>query len=203
MLTSICFFLFTIWIQTKGQIYVNGKASNNIPLFDHLHFNDKYLRYYSISDYFIYLYILSLFYYSEHIEDFLNILSIVYLFRTLFFTITVLPKCGKMKDKTETSLSQILYNHIKGEIHSGYNNDLFFSGHTAFMYLYNLYLFHFNYISFNTSILLFILNLSLSILNILSRCHYSICILGSYCITTLIYQNYFIIKELLDFKIKY
>lgn len=198
MLLSISFLIFVLWIQTKAQIYVSGKASNDTPLFDQLHRNEKYLKYYNISDHFIHFYILTLFYYHDHIDDFLNMLSLVYLLRTIFFTITILPKCGKMKNKTETSFYEILYNHITlKETHSGYNNDLFFSGHTSFMYLYNLYLVHFNYIEFNTGVLLFGLNLFLSILNILSRCHYSICILGAYCMTTLIYQNYFIVKNYL------
>jgi hypothetical protein len=174
----------------KSQIYCS-KKNTPIPLFDHLHFNTKYIKFYNISDYFINFYILTLFYFNDHISKFINLLAIVYLFRTLFFTITILPKCGLMPDKTDKSVRSILYKYITfKDKHTGYNNDLLFSGHTAFMFLYYLYLVKFNFITYNKSIVLFMINLILSILNILSRCHYSIDIVLGYIMPLFIFQNF-------------
>lgn len=181
----VCSILFMI----KAQIYIS-KKDTKIPLFDHLHKNMNYIKFYNISDYFIYCYILSLFYFNFHICKFLNLLSLIYLIRTFSFTITILPKCGKIKDKTETNSFKILYNYLSlKDRHSGYNNDLLFSGHTSFMHLYYLYLTYFKYISNTNSIILFTINFLLSLLNIVSRCHYSIDILYAYITTTFIFQN--------------
>lgn len=187
--TSGAFLISSILIMIRAQIYIS-KKDTKIPLFDHLHKNMDYIKFYNVSDYFIYFYILSLFYFNSNISKFLNLLSIIYLIRTFSFTITILPKCGKIKDKTETNSIKMLYNYLTlKDRHSGYNNDLLFSGHTSFMHLYYLYLRHFNYISNGTSMILFSINLLLSLLNILSRCHYSIDILYAYITTTFIFQN--------------
>lgn len=186
---SIIFFLSSILLMIKAQIYISSK-NTKIPLYDHLHFDRKYVKFYTISDYFIYFYISTLFYYNSEITKFLNLLSIIYLLRTLSFTITILPKCGLMPDKTNKSALSILYNYASmKDRHTGHNNDLLFSGHTAFMFLYYLYLSHFNFIPVNLQYILFIVNLLLSILNILSRCHYSICILYAYITTLCVFQN--------------
>ena len=168
---SFLFFLSGILTMIKAQIYISDK-NTKIPLYDHLHKDHKFLKFYNISDYVIYMYILSLFYFNNNLSTFLNLLSIVYFIRTFSFTITILPKCGKMKDKTDKSALNIMYNYIiLKDKHTGYNNDLLFSGYTAFMHLYYLYLTHYNYVSYNRGILLFSVNLLLSILNIVSRCH--------------------------------
>ena len=195
---SILFFLSSISLMIKSQIYISNKDTK-IPLYDHLHINQKFLKFYTISDYFIYFYILSLFYFNNYfflsqkagnLPTFLNLLSIIYFIRTFSFTITILPKPGKMKNKTDTSVVSILYKYITlKDKHTGYNNDLLFSGHTSFMHLYYLYLTHFNYISPTNGKILFIINLLLSLLNVLSRCHYSICILFAYITTTFVFQN--------------
>lgn len=186
---SIFFLLFSIATMIKAQIYIASK-NTNIPLYDHLHSSRKFTKFYNISDYFINIYILSLFYFNDHITTFLNLLSIIYLFRTFSFTITILPKCGIMPDKTDKSVGSILYKYLTlKDKHTGYNNDLLFSGHTAFMFLYFLYLSHFNYISVGSSYILFSVNFILSILNIISKCHYSIDILYGYIVTLFIFQN--------------
>ena len=186
---SCGFFLSSILLMIKAQIYISDKGTKT-PLYDHLHQSSKYLKFYNVSDYFIFSYILSLFYFNNNLPQFLNLLSIIYLLRTFSFTITILPKCGKMKDKTDKSAVNILYNYITlKDRHSGYNNDLLYSGHSAFMHLYFLYLNHYNCISDNKKMIVFSINLILSILNILSRCHYSIDILFAYITTTFVFQN--------------
>jgi hypothetical protein len=186
---SAIFLLTSISVMFKLQTYVS-KKNTNIPLYDHLHQNDKFLKFYNISDYVIYSYILSLFYFNNQLPKFLNLLSIIYLLRTFSFTITILPKPGKMKDKENTDVVKTFYNYITlKDLHFGHVNDLLYSGHTSFMHLYYLYLIHFNYISPTNGKILFIINFLLSLLNVLSRCHYSICILFAYITTTFIFQN--------------
>lgn len=109
--TSGAFLISSILIMIRAQIYIS-KKDTKIPLFDHLHKNMDYIKFYNVSDYFIYFYILSLFYFNSNISKFLNLLSIIYLIRTFSFTITILPKCGKIKDKTETNSIKMLYNYI-------------------------------------------------------------------------------------------
>jgi hypothetical protein len=186
---SAIFLLTSISVMFKLQTYVS-KKNTNIPLYDHLHQSSKYLKFYNVSDYFIYLYILSLFYFNNHLPQFLNLLSIIYLLRTFSFTITILPKPGKMKDKENTNVFKTFYNYITlKENHFGHVNDLLYSGHTSFVHLYYLYLTHFNYITPTNGRILFSVNLLLSLLNVLSRCHYSICILFAYITTTFVFQN--------------
>ena len=111
--------------------------------------------------------------------------------RTISFTITILPKCGKMPDKDNSrSCYQILKDYATfQDTHTGHNNDLLFSGHTAFMTLYCLYVSHYYPEYLVISSMSWILNIGLSILNIMSRCHYSIDIFYALITTTFVFQN--------------
>lgn len=171
---------------------ISRENKHRIVLPDILHREDlKFLhKYYRISDNFIFLSISSLiFYYNSNLMSFLFDLSIIYLLRTISFTITILPKCGFMKDKDNTrSCVQILKDYVTfKDVHTGHNNDLLFSGHTAFMTLYCYHLGYFYDISESFKMIIWGLNFLLSLLNVASRCHYSIDVFYAYIVTSFVF----------------
>ncbi len=199
ILISILYLLSSVIVTIRFQKYISKKATTNIPLFDHCH-SDSNLwitEYYTVADIFMIIYwVLLIFLYNDFLKDLLYILGTLYYLRTLLFTITVLPKCGKMADKDcSRTVSKIIFDYITlQDKHTGFNNDLLFSGHTMFSTLFSLYVTR-NRLVFDIPLylifLIWILNIFLSLLNIFSRCHYSIDIIVAYIATIFVFQNYY------------
>jgi hypothetical protein len=192
LISSISCLLTSLLITFECQKYASITNTLKTPLQDVLHFSDFFLKYYNISDYVIGFYIISLIlFFNNHIDVFLYQLSILYLIRSLSFSITLLPKCGKMADKSDNTGSfKILFQYITlKDTHTGHNNDLLFSGHSMFMLLYVLHLSKFYDIHILIKAILHIVSGSMSLLNIVSRCHYSVDILYAYITTIFIHQN--------------
>lgn len=193
--TSLLCLFSVLLAMFELQKYASNKHNMpQSPLLDLLHHPDLIfmVKYYTVSDYVIYFYIASLIlFFNQYLYVFVYQLSFIYLFRSISFSITILPKCGKMKDKDNNRSSfQILYDYLSlSDKHTGHNNDLLFSGHSSFMLLYVLYLSYFSVIPLPIVYLLHFINFILSILNILSRCHYSIDVLYAYIVTIFIFQN--------------
>lgn len=192
LISSISCLLTSLLITFELQKYASVTNTLKTPLQDILHFSDIFLKYYTISDYVISFYIANLvLFFNKHIDIFLYQLSILYLLRSISFSITLLPKCGKMADKNDNTGSfKILYQYLTlKDTHTGHNNDLLFSGHSTFMLLTTLYISRFYDIHIIIKIILHTINICMSLLNILSRCHYSIDILYAYITTIFVFQN--------------
>jgi hypothetical protein len=111
------------------------------------------------------------------IIDYLILLLIVYIIRGITIQLTVLPK---MKSCTGS------FNI------NGFCYDKIFSGHVAFLFLFTLFLFHYNLLSF---ISLFIINLLYGLLIIATRSHYTIDVVVALLVSLFVFQNRkFIIK---------
>jgi hypothetical protein len=193
---SISFLIIALLITCELQKYASNTITLLNPLQDILHRPELLflIKYYNISDYVIGFYITTLvLFFNNYIHIFLYQLSILYLLRSISFSITLLPKCGKMKDKDNTRSSfRMLFDYlILRDTHTGHNNDLLFSGHSCFMLLYTLHVGKYYTFPPQTIIyLLHIVNGIMSMLNIVSRCHYSIDILYAYITTIFIFQNF-------------
>lgn len=193
-LFSLSLFIGTLFVMTKAQKIISTAIPRDFPvLVDFFHCESlDFSEYYMVSDYFIMSGIFLLFTtFNSFWSSFLYDLSLIYMLRTLSFSLTILPKCGKMKDKDNNrTCAQILWDYASfKDRHTGHNNDLLFSGHTAFMTLYCLHVSYFypEYVYFN--FICAILTGGLSVWNVFSRCHYSIDILYALITTTLIFQN--------------
>ena len=205
MIEVLGLFIGTLLIMTKCQKYIFTQIPRSYPVLpDLVHKFSDYLkelniidftRYYTVSDFFIIKSIFTLiFVYNTHLMSFLFDLSIIYLLRTISFTLTILPKCGQMRDKDNNrSCVNILLDYLFfKDLHTGHNNDLLFSGHTAFMTLYCLHFSRFYVTGFFTylySYQIWLVNIVLSLINILSKCHYSIDVFYAYIVTIFVFQN--------------
>lgn len=195
LISSIICFFSSVLIMFNFQKYASRNMIKGFPILpDILHRKEFefFTKFYTVSDYFITFYLLSLIlYFNSHISIFLFQLSIIYLLRSFSFSITLLSKPGKMSDKNHDQSSlKMLYDYISlNDKHTGMNNDLLFSGHTSFMCLYSLYLAHFEYVPDSVLVSIWMINGFLSILNVLSRCHYSIDVFYAYIATIFVFQN--------------
>lgn len=188
-LCFVCSLYFTVFCQKHSS----NRKNKNVPLPDILHTDNlDFSPYYKLTGVPINLYtFLLIFYFNKHIEKFLYMLTFMYTIRAISFSLTILPKCGKMNDKDNTrSCSQILFDYVTmRDPHIGHNNDLLFSGHVGFVCLFNLYVYHFGYVGYETNAFMWFINFINSIFIILTRCHYSIDVLYSYIVTYLIYDK--------------
>ncbi len=183
---------FTFYCQKKTS---DKKNIENYTLPDILHTDSlNYHKYYKWGDVSLQICILSLFYFNEYIDKFLILMSMIYIIRGISFSITILPKCGKMIDKDNTrSCTQIFIDYATlKDNHTGHNNDLLFSGHVSFMFLFCLYITYF-YKLYENSMIIFLsywlLLFVSSIGVIITRCHYSIDVLYAYITTFFVFQN--------------
>ena len=193
LVCSASLFISSVYFTITCQKYSSNKRNGNIPLPDILHTNKLDLsKIYRITDIPINVYIfLLIFRFNKHIPKLFWLMAITYFIRALSFSMTILPKCGKMKDKDNSrSCSQIIKDYITmKDTHIGHNNDLLPSGHVCFSTMFVLYARKYGYISSKTSMIIWFVNIINSVLIILSRCHYSIDVFYAYIITYTIYKH--------------
>lgn len=193
MFYSAIFFICSVLVMFEAQRYSAKKGTNDtVKLYDQLHqiFPDL-SNYYQTGDVFIGLYTISLFYFNERIDIFLNCLSVLYLLRSASFTVTILPKCGTMpnKDMTRSSVTMLKdYISFKDK-HPAGHNDMLPSGHCTFLTLYALYISEFCNIGLFSQCLIWGINFILGMITIASRCHYSIDVLYAFISTLCVFQN--------------
>ena len=190
--TSFIVFVGSLYFTVLCQKYSNRRRNDNVPLPDILHTPRLDLSsIYKITDIPINVYIfLLVFKFNKHLSKFLWTMSLIYFVRALSFSVTTLPKCGKMKDKDNTrSCSAILRDYITlKDTHIGHNNDLLPSGHVCFSTLFVLYTQKYGYLTPTTNRMVWVVNIVNSILIILSRCHYSIDVFYAYVLTYMFYK---------------
>lgn len=194
LLLPISLFLSSVLIMFEAQKYIDTKIPKDFPvLYDHAHiYMPDLSKYYQIGDLFIGLYVgILIFFYNERLDIFLYILTILYLFRTFSFTVTLLPKCGTMPDKDMTrSSKQILMDYILfKDTHFGARIDMLPSGHCTVLTLIVLHISKYNDPHHYVKIGFWILNCMLYTLTVISKCHYTIDVVFAYITTVFVYQN--------------
>lgn len=188
----IYFILMYIVLYCKKYIYNTSLDYYSLyeerPLYDTLHNIIPYHPYSlhfseAIMIFFIILFIY-LIYKSRNISilyNFLIILAFIHLFRSLLFSLTLLPDSS---------------NHCTFGLFSGSCNDLLFSGHISSVLLILLFIYKYELINSkfikNSFILLFIL---MNVFILSARNHYSIDIVTALIITYMIYHFYFLYGE--------
>ena len=194
-LWSLIYLCSSFYTTIYFQRWVSRKFSHlklrTLP--DMLHY-DKLLwltKYYKISDYIVSLYIFLLYYFNDHLPFFMYVLGTLHYLRTLSFCITILPKSGLMPDKDmNQSIKKIITDYLTlKEIHTGFNQDMFFSGHCTFIVVCSLYMTRFYPEYILTNIGLWILTISNSLFIVLTRCHYSIDVLYAFITSMFVFQN--------------
>lgn len=190
---SLMFFIGSIYFTVLCQKYASNRKNENISLPDILHTESlNFSKYYKLTDIPINIYVLLLiFRFNKHIPKFLWMMSLNYFIRALSFSMTTLPKCGKMIDKDNSrSCSMILKDYITfKDTHIGHNNDLLPSGHVSFSAMFAFYANRYGYLSPLHNKILWSVNIINSIFIILTRCHYSIDVLYAYIISYLVYSK--------------
>lgn len=187
--------LLTSFISTiEAQKYVSYKKRyDDKPLVDFLHRKSLDMsKYYKITDIPINIYILLiLLKFNKKVHLFTISLAVTYFLRLLSFSMTVLPKCGKMKDKDSTRSSlHILKDYLSlKDTHIGHNNDLLPSGHVCFSNIFYLYISRNKNASPLFKKIVLYTNIINSIFIILSRCHYSVDVFYGYILSYLVYSN--------------
>jgi hypothetical protein len=187
VLFLISSFYFLIYCQKRSSLLDNCK----VALKDVLHINClDYSSYYQLTDIPMSTYIILLAYFHENVYVFFIQLGIIQYLRAFSFSMTILPKCSKNEDKDNTrSCSRILFDYITlRDTHTGHNNDLLFSGHVSFIFLFWLYMGHFHY-NIYLQVLIGIVNIINSFATIVTRCHYSIDVFYAYVMTYLVFEN--------------
>lgn len=187
--------MFSFLCTIKAQKYASlQRTMNDRPLADILHLECLNIsKYYKVTDIVVNLYGIMLFFkFNKRIDIFLNILAITYLARLISFSVTILPKCGSMKDKKDdTSCLKIMYNYLTLKYkHIGHNNDLLPIGHVCFMNIFYMYVKKYESIHPSFKKVIFYTNIVNSILIVLSRCHYSIDIYYGYMLSFLVFSRY-------------
>lgn len=200
---SLLFFLssiyFTIWCQKK----TSDRRNNNIPLPDILHTSQLDIsRWYRITNIPINAYIFFLIYTCfrrssscEKIPIFFLAMGMTYFIRALSFSMTILPKCGKMKDKNNTrSCNRIIYDYLSlKDTHIGHNNDLLPSGHVCFSHIFWMFVTKYKIVDRKWSNFILLINIINSLLIVMSRCHYSIDVFYAYLLSSGIFS--FVIRN--------
>lgn len=109
-------------------------------------------------------------------NEYFSYIPILFLIRSLFISITILPK-EKHCDDSKFSLSNLFFGHCYDKI---------FSGHFVTMNLISLILLSKNQINIIT---FFFMNIIYAFVILLLRFHYTIDLIVGFLITLLIYQN--------------
>lgn len=192
-IVSFLFFLSSVYFTIYCQKYASSRSISNIPLPDFLHIDSLDLsKLYKLTDIPINVYIvLLLFCFNTRLPKFFWMMGLTYFIRSLSFSMTILPKCGKMIDKDNSrSCLQILKDYVTlKDTHIGHNNDLLPSGHVCFSVIFSLYSGRYGYLSRNKSILLWTVNILNSLMIVLTRCHYSIDVFYAYILSYFVYSN--------------
>lgn len=186
-------FLGALYFTVVCQKYSSNKRNQNIALPDILHINKLDVsRFYKATDVMMNLYIfLLVFKFNNHLPKFLWMVSVLYIVRALSFSMTILPKCGKMPDKDNNrTSSKILLDYITlKDTHIGHNNDLLPSGHVSFSTLFLFYIGKYKYVSPRILRLMWCIHVINSFFIIISRCHYSIDVFYAYILTQTVYNS--------------
>lgn len=164
------------------------------PLIDVLHTDSlRFMhKYYTVSDYLINgMVAIVVLFFNEHLSTYFTLLGVMYYTRIFTFSFTILPKPGLMTHKNvEESIFGLIKNNFTGkDVHTGFNNDLIFSGHTGILSMTSMYMTYFypTHILLNTA--MWLSTIGASFLIIISRCHYTVDVQLAYVVTLCIFQN--------------
>jgi len=163
---------------TGKSFYNNTNNKDDIYDISHMLLPDLYQSNYlhQILDFMALLpFIVFIFFRNDLLLEFLAFLPIIYLIRSIFNNVTILPKYSNCDD-SEYDLSNIFRGHCYDKI---------FSGHFAITVLFSFILYNYNLFNLPTLILYNSFNI---LLILLTRSHYSIDLLVSFSITFLVYS---------------
>jgi hypothetical protein len=134
--------------------------------------------------------------FATFMKDYLNLLSIIFLVRSVSINLTILPQCDfrskkavDEKDKSE-GLKKVWKLLTMQSVEFGYKNDLLFSGHSAFLILSSLMIHHFTTIYYLLKIMIWIICILLTLGFPCSMKHYTVDVLFAWITTLFIFQNY-------------
>jgi hypothetical protein len=138
------------------------------------------------------------FFFNEHLSTYFTLLGVMYYTRIFPFSFTILPKPGLMTHKNVgKSIFGLIKDNFTGkDVHTGFNNDLMFSGHTGILLMTSMYMSYFypTYILLN--IAMWISTIGASFLIIISRCHYTVDVQMACVVALCIFQNLVVIPDL-------
>ena len=115
----------------------------------------------------------------------------MYYVRIFTFSLTILPKPGLMANKDPTtSILDLFKNKFSGkDPHTGFNNDLIFSGHTGILVMTCMYMSYFYPLYVLLNVCMWTITVLTSLLIITSRCHYSVDVQIAYIVALCVFQN--------------
>jgi hypothetical protein len=192
MLLALLFFFSILIISAYTIIWVSCKSKQSEPLNDLVHNlvnYDAYYKYGCLTELTVLLYsLLVLYYCSERAASIFNFVSLLLLFRSASFCLTILPKCDRHKlAHKEVSLWRV-YEYYSRPYDLGGTNDLLFSGHVSILVVLSKCLVDFA--KFNAYVI-WPWTVMLSCLVVVLKKHYSIDVLYAYIVTLYGFSLYF------------